>query len=133
MEHREDVMDAIKEIKVKQIEFEEQCALFTYADYMSNSVSEWGLLFAIPVGGLRNRATGAKLKRSGTKAGVPDMFLPVARGSYHGLFIELKSPKGTLQPNQAQWLTSLSDQGYKTTVCRSYENARDTIENYLKS
>mgnify|MGYP004433785991 CR=1 FL=1 len=38
----------------------------------------------------RDARTAANLKRQGVKAGVPDLHLPVARGGYNGLYIELK-------------------------------------------
>ena len=49
---------------------------------------ELKMLYAIPNGGARNAITGALLKAEGVKPGVPDLCLPVARGKYHGLYIE---------------------------------------------
>jgi len=53
----------------------------------------------------------------GVKRGVPDVFLPVARGGYHGLWIEMKYGKNKTTSNQKWWLNELKDQGYKTAVC----------------
>ena len=38
---------------------------------------------------------------------MPDLFLPVGRGSYHGLFIELKYGKNKPTEKQTEWLKSL--------------------------
>lgn len=69
----------------------EHAALFQYASWQQEP--EWSLLFAIPNGGYRKLRTGIRLKRTGLKPGIPDIFLPVGRSVYHGLFIEMKSEK----------------------------------------
>jgi hypothetical protein len=51
---------------------------------------------------------------------------------YHGLFIELKTKKGKIQKNQQEWLNYLKDARYYATVCYGFEEARDTIVNYLE-
>ena len=47
-------------------------------------------LFAVPNGGWRAKRTAAAMKAEGAKPGVPDYLLPVARGGFSGLAIELK-------------------------------------------
>lgn len=79
-------------------EHEEQKALIEWSAWMSNARPELSLMFAVPNGGDRHPAVAAKLKAEGVKAGVPDIFLPVPRNGYHGLFIELKELKGADQP-----------------------------------
>ena len=49
----------------------------------------------------------ARRKRMGVKPGVPDLCLPVARGRYHGLYIELKTPTGKATPDQEWWVERL--------------------------
>lgn len=77
------------------------------------------------------------MKLQGTKAGVPDMFLAVPRGEFHGLFIELKRPivkgeaKPVVSPEQKRWLKELEAQGYMATVCYGWVEAKETIESYL--
>lgn len=92
---------------------------------------ELRLLHAIPNGGHRNKITAAKLKAEGVKAGVPDICLPVARGQYHGLYIELKTQQGKLSVRQQTWLADLNDQGFKALLCRGWTTARQAIETYL--
>ena len=68
-----------------QHEAEEQAALFRWALLSRGRIPELDLLFHIPNGGSRHPREAANLKRQGVKAGVPDLFLPIARGKYHGL------------------------------------------------
>ena len=48
------------------------------------------------------------------------MCLPVARGQYHGLYIELKTQKGKVQKNQNEWLIALNKEGYSTFIFAPY-------------
>ena len=89
-------------------------------------------MFHIPNGGLRNKAVAGMLKSEGVKSGVPDICLPVARGKYHGLYIELKKEKsGTVSKNQREWIDNLTSQKYCAVVCHGWEDAKNTIEEYL--
>jgi hypothetical protein len=109
----------------------EQQALFQWAAYNEAKYPELKLLFHIPNGGKRYKATAIRLKKEGVKAGVPDVFLPVARGGFHGLYVEMKAKKGKLSDNQLFWIFDLSRQGYKTEVCFGWEQAKEKIEGYL--
>lgn len=117
---------------MRQPEHIEQCALFHWAGYQAKARPELALMFAIPNGGHRHPATAAKLKAEGVKAGVPDICLPVARGEYHGLWIELKAGRNKPTPPQVQWHMRLSQQGYRVAVCYGWEAAREVIEEYLR-
>ena len=112
-------------------EAQEQKALFQWAGYAEQQYSELKLLHHIPNGGKRDPITARNLKAEGVKAGVPDICLPVARGQYHGLYIELKTQKGKVQKNQKEWLNALNKEGYATKVCYGWLEARKVIEDYL--
>ena len=105
--------------------------LFTWAMWQQEGRPELKLLYHVPNGGKRDATTGRALKRQGVKAGVPDLCLSVARGGYHGLYIELKAGKNTTSPKQKEWINDLGQQGYYAAVCRGWEEAKETIENYL--
>lgn len=117
---------------MRQLEHLSQVALFRWAEYQQNARPELALLFAIPNGGHRHKATAAKLKAEGVKAGVPDICLPVARGEYHGLWIEMKAGRNKPTAPQVQWHMRLSQQGHRVAVCYRWEAARDVIEEYLR-
>ena len=110
----------------------EQATLFTWAGMKSGQRPELRLLFHIPNGGSRGKAEAARFKAEGVKAGVPDLFLPVARGPYHGLFIEMKRQKGgKVSDAQKEWIAALIDQGYLAVVCYGWKDAAELIEDYL--
>ena len=118
--------------KVRTIEHDEQVALFRWAEVAQYQHPELALLYAIPNGGHRHKAVAAKLKAEGVRKGVPDICLPVPRGRWHGLYIEMKTPTGTVRPEQKRWLAALRSQGYDAAVCRGWESARRFIEEYLQ-
>jgi VRR-NUC domain len=93
------------------------------------SIVEWArlvapntLIFAIPNGGLRSKAEAARMKWTGTLAGVPDLAI-VAAGR-RVFFIEVKAPGGTLSADQRairDWLIAL---GSPPAICMSIDDAR---------
>ena len=122
----------------KFIEDDEQKALFQWLGMKARPDYPTNLAFAIPMGGKRDVREAARMKSQGSKAGVPDLMLPVARGGYHGMFIEMKRPivKGTakpvISPEQRYWLDCLSEQGYKAIVCYGALEAITAITEYLE-
>lgn len=110
----------------------EQQHIFEWARLQSAYYPELKLLYAIPNGGKRAIKTAVALKRQGVKAGVPDMCLPVSRGGFHGLYIELKRQKGgTVSEAQKAWIDSLNAQGYKAVVCHGADEAIAEIKDYF--
>lgn len=91
------------------------------------------LLYHVPNERKCTPAQGQMLKRLGVKSGVPDLCLPVPRGGYHGLYIELKSPEKSARAsaNQTWWVEELISQNYAACVCKGWEMARDTILRYM--
>jgi hypothetical protein len=116
---------------MKQQEHIEQAAVFAWARLAEPAYPELALLFAVPNGGVRNKVTAARLKAEGVKRGVPDMWLPVARGDCHGLVIELKAKGGRPTPEQRVWLAALEAQGWRALVCVGREQAIAALEQYL--
>ena len=113
-------------------EASEQRALFQWANIIVGQIPELTLLHHVPNGGKRDKVTAALLKAEGVKSGVPDVCLPVARGGYHGLYIEMKAGKNKLSVNQETWLKQLTLQGYCTAVCYGWHEAAEVITKYLK-
>lgn len=119
-----------------------QCAIFqwiamggarTHAQCMD-------LVFAVPNGGDRQAHVGAAMRAEGVKPGVPDMCWPVPRMQvgqrasggtywYHGLYIELKTPKrvrekdGGRQEHQIKWQKRLLEQGYAVVTAYGWQAA----------
>lgn len=113
-------------------ESEEQQALFQWAVMMKKRFPELSLLYHIPNGGARSKGTAGRLKAEGVKSGVPDVCLPVARGKYHGLYIEMKVGNNKPTQNQIIWIDALINQGYQAKVCYGWQEASNVIERYLR-
>lgn len=90
-------------------------------------------LYAIPNGGRRNKIEAARLKAEGVKAGVSDLHLPIARGGFVGLWIELKADEGREQPSQRDWRERMTRAGHRAVVCRGWAAAMDEIRIYLEN
>jgi len=98
-------------------------------------------IMAIPNGGQRNVIVAAKMKAEGVLAGVPDLFVPVACGGYHGLWIEMKKSrvgvrgelvgKGVVSEAQEEMIAWLRGEGYKCDVVYSFDEFRRVCEGYL--
>ena len=112
-------------------EHDEQCALFAWAAANEAAHPELCCMFAIPNGGHRHPAVAAQLKAEGVRAGVPDICLPIARGRFHSLWIEMKRKPNTTTDAQRQWLDTLHQQGHCAVVCWSAAEAQQTIMAYL--
>ena len=116
-----------------QYEAAEQIKLFRWVDLVSkNYYPELRLLYHVPNGGSRNELEAVNLKKQGVRSGVPDLCLPVARGGYHGLYIELKYGKNKPTEKQLEWIEALRDEGYAVSICWGFEAARAELEKYLK-
>lgn len=109
-----------------------QETLFQWAEYQTNKYPELRLLYHIPNGGKRDKVTAINLKRQGVKAGVPDLFLPVARGGFFGLYIELKVGSNKPTKLQNEWLCNLNKQGYLAVVCYGWQQAAEILVAYLE-
>ena len=116
----------------RYLEDHEQIALFQWRDLFSVHHPELRLMYHIPNGGSRDKREAAKLKRMGVKAGVSDIYLPVARGGKNGLYIELKAGRNRVTPEQQQFIEDVRQQGYAAEVCYGWEAAARVILQYLR-
>lgn len=109
----------------------EQEMLFRWRDYAIKQYPGIELMFHIPNGGSRHPVEAARLKAQGVKAGVSDIFLPVPRNEYHGLWIEMKREKGgRVTEAQTEWIARMREQGYCAVVAHGFEEAKGAIERY---
>jgi len=112
-------------------EYQDQCALFQWVAYNIKKYPELKLLHASANGGLRNKIVAAKLKRSGVRAGVPDVCLPIARMGYNALYIEMKVKPNKPTKMQLAWHDALMIENNKVVVCYGWEAAVAVIEGYI--
>jgi hypothetical protein len=115
---------------LKPTEHEDQKAVFEWAKYNSDPALQ--MLFAIPNASKRTFAMANWLKAEGMKPGVPDMFLPVARCGFHGLFIEQKVKPNKQEMEQRAWELKLTNQGYAYWLSWSAAETIEVLESYLK-
>ena len=125
--------DYLVNLRLKGIsEHEIQVAFFEWLDMMGKTeIPECALAFAIPNGGHRHISVAKKLKAEGVRAGVPDIMIPSPKNGFNGLFIEMKSPKGHLEPHQSDWLKQLNKQGYFTYCCWTLDEAIELVRYYF--
>ncbi len=112
-------------------EHDHQAALIRWARNHVDQYPPLALLHAIPNGGQRGKAQAAKLKAEGVKAGIPDLFLPVARRGAHGLYLELKVGSNKPSNEQVKVMGQLEEAGYLCRVCYGAEAARLHLVWYL--
>lgn len=121
-------------VRAHKSEAQEQADLIEWAESCVRLKihPELKLLHAIPNGGSRDIREAKNLKRQGVKAGVPDLCLPVPKGAYHGLYIEMKVGRNKPSAKQKEWLAALAENGYAVCVCYGAAEARKHIEKYLR-
>lgn len=114
-------------------EFTLQCACISW---LRNSWPGLRNKFTATVGGAR-LANGPKsykkLEMMGYLKGVPDVLIFLARGPYHGLCVEFKTPTGKFQPNQREVHEALRDENYLVCVVRDQIDFRDIVDAYAKN
>lgn len=127
----------------------EQAALFCQAALHFKRYPQLEWIHSIPNGGFRKITEAARLKATGVRAGVFDIFLPCPMLKpfhvkfdgfemwYHGLYIEMKKAEyrtrknGGLSDDQIKFMTYATVAGYKCVVCYSWQEAWEAIVNYL--
>ena len=114
-------------------EADEQAALFEWAAWNLGRYPELWLMYHVPNGGDRNIVTAKRLKEQGVKPGVFDICLPVSRGKYGAMYVEMKREKGgRLSESQKQWMETSVQFGNYCVVCHGFEEAANEIEKYLR-
>jgi len=91
-----------------------------------------GRVIHIPNEGKRSIVGGFLAKKEGLRPGVSDLLIPIARGGYIGMWIELKSKSGKVSDVQRSFMADMETLGYMTTVCRSFDRAVHVISSYMR-
>ena len=107
-----------------------QCACVKWFRYQYPKYAK--LLYAVPNGSRRDAITGKLLKDEGVIRGVSDMNLDVANQFYHGLRIEMKTPKGVQSKEQREFQFEVEKQGFKYVVCRSLSDFIKAVTIYIE-
>ena len=105
------------------------CEAFTHLEPKDRPV-----IFAVANGGRAGIRTGARYKAEGVLKGVPDICFTYPNGKHHGLFIEMKRPKGEgggASPEQREVIANLQRYGYAVEVCRGWQEAEKVLREYI--
>lgn len=86
----------------------------------------------VPNEGKRSLQYGVRLKRMGMQKGFPDLIIPLPKGKYHGLYIEVKVGNNTTTADQKKWLTILHGNGYAATACWGIDEGMAVVNRYLR-
>lgn len=119
-------------VRLYPTEEQEQVAVMHWAAMMAGRWPELRMLFHVPNGGKRSKTEAARFRAAGVRSGVPDLFLPCARGGYHGMWIEMKAVGGRVSAEQARWLRELQAAGYLCRVCYGAGAAIAELERYMQ-
>lgn len=115
-------------------EHAEQVSIFRLAQLYSRQWPELRFLQGSMNGVRLTIGQAVRAKAAGMKKGVPDIFLPIKRGNYSGLFVELKRVSGgRIEPEQKLWAAMLTSQGYQHHFCKGCDAAWKVITDYLES
>lgn len=74
---------------------------------------------------------GGKALANGLNPGIPDICVPVARGGFHALYIELKMSKGRVSPEQKKKHDLLTEAGNLVRLCVGWREAFSATLEYL--
>jgi len=115
--------------EITETEIQKQCISWFSTQY--RKIWEQGLLIHIANERHCSIRRGRELKEMGVRKGIPDLQLFVAKKGYHGLLIEMKQPGRYPRPEQRDLMDHLSGEGYLCAVCKSLDEFRTIINNYL--
>ena len=109
----------------------EQIALFDLLRAYQSQHDELRWIYSIANGGHRHKLTAVKMSREGVKRGVWDIHVPIPKGIYSGMWIEMKFGRNKLTDDQKAFGRAMTIYGHKTAVCYSWTEAANEIFGYL--
>lgn len=101
---------------------------------MPKPIPELKWIHAIHNQGHGDNIRGGRAKAEGVKAGVWDIFWPLPKRHWHGLYIEMKRStrvnQDALSPDQKEFGIYAIERGYETRVCFSWFDAATAVIGY---
>lgn len=115
-------------------EYDHQCALFRWARIPAVQRQNPGLdLLSCSLNGIpMTQAQAWRAVNSGMLAGEFDIRLPVARGGYHSLTIEMKYGKNGATKRQEWYHRRMAEEGVLACFVWNWLDAKSLIVRYLK-
>ena len=119
--------------KRNEDEFQMQVALVNWSALMSHAYPALKLLKGSMNGVRLTPLQAIKAKAAGMKKGEHDITLPVRRGGYTGLSVELKVGKNNPTPEQIDYGARLKAEGWRVEyIWDDWTKAADLIKKYLE-
>lgn len=123
---------------MQHAEYNEQAKLFDWIRISAIRDKRLKWAFSSQAGErFKNALAGARAKRAGMTAGIPDVCIPYPNKGYAGLWIEMKKrivrgeSKPVVSPSQKECIEYLNSAGYKAVVCYGADEAIVVIKEYL--
>lgn len=92
------------------------------------------LLFHVPNGGKRgSKMEAARFKKEGLRRGISDLIFLLPCENYHGVMMELKTPKGVVSDEQKEFLLLMEWLGYRVEVVRSFDRFKKIVESQINA
>lgn len=104
-----------------------------FIELEARGIPERSVIHAIPNGSFRTKKTAARLKAEGVRAGVLDVFVPVARCGYHGLYIEFKYGTNKMTEEQNTFASRVQRQNYDVRIFYNGKTAANYLQQYLNN
>ena len=116
---------------LKAKEHAEQVALIKWKRLHVSEYAGLECLYSVPNAESDMKKLAYK-KAEGLLAGVSDLCLPIARGKYHGLYIEMKKRDGGNKGSEKQvaWGRAMHHYGNKHVFAWGFDEARQAIRDY---
>lgn len=113
-------------------EHQEQCEVIRFRDDNIETYPSLKWLHAIPNGQAKTPFQRMKFKREGLTSGVSDLCLPEPRGSFGGLYLELKRRKGgKVSDEQKEFIEFVKNGNYFVRVAEGSDEAIKFLKQYL--
>lgn len=133
-ERQEERITAREFVATASSEHLEQVAFFEWIEVAQRREPRLAATFAVPNGAhlARGAITFNTLREEGLRPGVPDVFIPIPKEGFHGLFLEFKYGANKLSGEQERWIQALISLGYCVRVPYSCDEAIDAVKQYLR-
>lgn len=115
----------------KHLEDAELIAFFDWVRWQEKKNPVLKVIHHVPNEGKTTLAGGARKKRKGCRAGILDINVPIPKGDYCGLWIELKTIKGKVSVEQKKIIEILHRLGHCIRIAYSGEEAINILKWYM--
>jgi hypothetical protein len=123
-------------IESEMTEHQIQEAIFSWFEVAVNKYPDLDLAYSTASGVRMPIGLLMKCKRLGiVKKGLPDIVIPIPKGPYHSMYIELKITKSSpsrTSAEQINYVDRLNSLGHYAIVLKGFNNTVNEIEKYLR-